>query len=191
MLHRGDTSPGASALQFSPVMKDAIRGPSWKQESPFSWYSHSWINYNYRQLNLGLKRKQAFGRRYVNATSRSIATAQGTNLFSDTQTNFLLIRAAHRVSFSYLLRQTSGAFCTKIMGYVKKVVLSFCARRGILGSINELPWPTNGLTVQSTVCSKSKATDSEEAQLVSDEHVALVPSWEWITLYALIYSYDQ
>lgn len=79
------------------------RVPFWKQESPFRWYSYSWVNYNYGRFNLALNRKQVFDLRYVNATSRAIATALGTNLFSDTQTNFRLIRTTHWVSLSYLL----------------------------------------------------------------------------------------
>lgn len=83
-------------------MKAAIRGPAWQQESPFRWYSYSWVSYNYGRFNLALNRK-VFGLRYGNPMSGSIGTAEGTNLFSGTQTNFPLVRTTHWAPFSYPL----------------------------------------------------------------------------------------
>lgn len=82
---------------------EAAASPSWKQESPFRWCSYSRVNYNYGRFNLAVNRKQVFGLRYVNAMSRSIETAEGTNLFSHTQTNFPLIRTTHWAQFLYPL----------------------------------------------------------------------------------------
>ncbi len=65
--------------------------------------------------------------------SRSTVTAEGTNLFSGTQSNFRLIRTTHRAAFSSPLNNTwaSAACYTQIMGYVGKFSTEGTQRRPI------------------------------------------------------------
>lgn len=65
------------------------------EDSPLSRCSYLRVNYNYGRFNLALNRKQLFGLRYGNRMSKSFGAAEGTNLFSGAQTNFLLIRTTH------------------------------------------------------------------------------------------------
>lgn len=138
-------------------MKAEMRGPSWQQESPLRGCSYLRVNYNYGRFNLALNRKQLFGLRYANAMSRSFRRAEGTNLFSGAQTNFPLIRTTHWAPLNNK-RWTSVAFCTQIIGYVRKFSTEstqktsywvFVLTREYCRSINELARPTVGLSMQS------------------------------------------
>lgn len=135
---------------------------------------HLRVNYNYARFNLAPDRKQVLcPERYANATPGSFRSARGTKLFSGAQTNFLLIRTAHRAPLDNK-RPTNVAFCTQIMGYVGKFSTgssqkasyrAFVSTREFCRSINELARPTDGFGMQSARPG-SEVIDSSEARWV-------------------------